>query len=97
MVNYAIYTKHLRLDKLKNKLYFLSMENLTISEKIKIIAGRSGLSVSALARVLGESPQNFAQKLKRDNFRVDDLQKIATACGYDLHVDFVKKADGGPG
>lgn len=85
----------MRLDKYKIKLYFLSMDNLTISEKIKIISGRSGLSMSALARVLGESPQNFAQKLKRDNFRVDDLQRIAAACGYDLQIDFIKKA--GPG
>jgi len=66
------------------------MENITISEKIKIISKRAGLSLSDLAREVGESPQNFTQKLKRDNFRVSELEKIAAACGYAFIYDFEK-------
>ena len=64
------------------------MENLTISENIKLMASRAGLSISALARAMDDSPQNFNQKLKRDNFRVSDLEKIARICGYSFVWDF---------
>lgn len=67
------------------------MENITISEQIKILSGRAGVSLSDLARMVGDSPQNFTQKLKRDNFRVSDLEKIAAALGYSFIYDFVKK------
>lgn len=72
------------------------MENLTISEKIKIMSSRAGLSLSALARVLGDSPQNFTQKVNRDNFRVNELEKIAAACGYEMKIEFIEK-NGGAG
>lgn len=67
------------------------MENITVSENIKIMAARAGLSLSELARRLDDTPQNFTQKLKRDNFRVGDLRKIADICGYVFIYDFVKK------
>lgn len=66
------------------------MENITISEKIKILCSRAGLSLSDVARAVGDSPQNFTQKLKRDNFRVSDLEKIAAVCGYAFIYDFEK-------
>lgn len=67
------------------------MEKITISEQIKIISSRAGLSLSDLARAVGDSPQNFTQKLKRNNFRVSELEKIAAACGYAFIYDFEKK------
>lgn len=67
------------------------MENITISEKIKIMCSRSGVSLSELARMVGDSPQNFTQKLKRDNFRVADLEKIAAVLGYTFTCDFIEK------
>ena len=67
------------------------MENITISEKIKIMCSRSGVSLSELARMVGDSPQNFTQKLKRDNFRVADLEEIAAVLGYTFTCDFIEK------
>lgn len=64
------------------------MEKLTIAEKIKILAGRRGLSLSDLARALGKSPQNFIQQVSRDDFRVSDLEKIAAALGVRFVYDF---------
>lgn len=79
------------LEKLNKIVYIISMENLTISENIKLMAARAGLSLSALARLLDDTPQNFTQKLKRDNFRINDLEKIADICGYRFTWDFIKK------
>lgn len=79
------------LEKLNKIVYIVNMENITISENIKIMAARAGLSLSALARLLDDTPQNFTQKLKRDNFRINDLEKIADICGYSFTWDFIKK------
>lgn len=67
------------------------MKDLTISENIKVLAARRGLSLSELARVLGKSPQNFIQQIKRDDFRVSDLEKIAAALDVNFIYDFVEK------
>lgn len=66
------------------------MDDLTICEQIKILSNRAGVSLADLARMVGDSPQNFSQKMKRDNFRVADLEKIADVLGYSFKWDFVK-------
>ncbi len=66
------------------------MEDITIKENIKLMASRAGLNMSELAVLVGDSPQNFAQKMKRDNFRISDIEKIAGACGYKFVWDFEK-------
>lgn len=65
------------------------MDNLTIAEKIKILAARKNMSISALAAALGKSPANMLNQLKRDDFRVSDLQKIAEALGMRFECDFI--------
>jgi len=70
------------------------MDKLTIAEKIKIIAGRRGMSISALAAALGKSPANMLNQLKRDDFRVSDLEKIAAALGVRFECDFVELETG---
>ena len=66
------------------------MDNLTIAEKIKILAARRGMSISALAAALGKSPANMLNQLKRDDFRVSDLKKIAAVLGMRFECDFVE-------
>ena len=65
------------------------MEKLTISEKIRILAARKNMSISALGAALGKSPANMLNQLKRDDFRVSDLEKIAAALGMRFECDFV--------
>lgn len=55
--------------------------DLELNEQIKIICGRAGISISELARRLGKTPQNFTQQLKRNDFRVSDLNQIADVLG----------------
>ena len=71
------------------------MRDLTIAENIKILAARRGMSLSDLGRVLGKSPQNFIQQIKRDDFRISDLEKIAAALGVRFEYDFVELDHGG--
>lgn len=66
------------------------MDDLTIAEKIKIIAARRGMSISDIARALGKSPANMLNQLKRDDFRVSDLEKIAAALGVRFVCDFTE-------
>ena len=67
--------------------------DLTISEKIKILCKRKGFSLSKVAALMGKSAPNFYQQLERDNFRIEDLKKIAEILHCDLVVDFVEKND----
>ncbi len=69
------------------------MDKLTNAEKIKILCGRRGMSVSALAAALGKSPANFMNQLKRDDFRISDLEKIAAALDVDFVCDFKERTN----
>lgn len=52
---------------------------MTISEEIRVLCVRSGVSVAELARRIGKSPQTFNAKLKRESFTIDELEIIAGA------------------
>ncbi|MBM7867410.1 transcriptional regulator with XRE-family HTH domain [Heliobacterium gestii] len=52
-----------------------------MSEQLKILCVKLGISVSELARMVGKSPQAFSQKMKRESFTVDELKQIAEAAG----------------
>ncbi len=60
---------------------------LSTSEKIKIICDRLDITYSELAVRLNISVQNLSNKLSRNNFKEDDLKKIAKAldCEYESH------------
>ena len=62
---------------------------MSIEEQIKILCVRSHVSVSELARRVGQSPQNFNGKLKRQSFSVPDLEKIAAALGCSFERSFM--------
>lgn len=67
------------------------MEYLTTSETINLIMDREKIKASHLASKIGWTPQNFSNKLKRNNFTEEDLNKIAEALGYNLKIEFIKK------
>ena len=58
---------------------------MTVSEKIRLLARRRGITITALAGKIGMTRQNLNMKLKNDNFTVKDLQEIAVAlnCSFD--------------
>lgn len=54
---------------------------MAVSEQIKILCVKLGISVSELARLNETSPQAFTQRMKRESFTPEDLKKIAEAAG----------------
>ena len=54
---------------------------MTISEQIRMLCGRINISQSELARRIGQSPQSFNAKMKRESFTVDELERVAEAAG----------------
>lgn len=64
---------------------------MTISEQIKVLCVRCGISEAELARRLGKSPQSFNAKMKRESFTVADLEAVADAVGVSFTRDFILK------
>ena len=59
------------------------------SQKIKMLLAYKNVSESALARLLGTSPQAFNQRLKTDKFTFEEMEKIAAALGCSWRAEFV--------
>lgn len=62
---------------------------MTISEQIKVLCVRSGISEAELARRLGKSPQSFNAKMRRESFTISDLDRIASALGIQFSRHFI--------
>ena len=79
------------IDKLNLNVYNLKLEvdNMTISDQIKVLCVRSGISLAELARRLNTSPQSFSGKLKRESFTISDLNEIAKVSGATFDYNFV--------
>jgi len=54
---------------------------MTMEQKINMAIAYKGISQAALARDIGMTPSNFNQKLKRDTFTNEELERIAAALG----------------
>ena len=52
-----------------------------------------GIKQKDLAEKLGISDVNFSQQLSRNNFRINDLQKIAEILNCEFKAFFVLKDD----
>ncbi|WP_312313993.1 helix-turn-helix transcriptional regulator [Streptococcus parasuis] len=54
---------------------------MTTAEMIKVLCEQMNISVSKLARRIGQTPQNFNKKLKRETVTLDELKAIAYVLG----------------
>lgn len=63
--------------------------NMKISEQIKVLCVRCGVSEAELARRLGKSPQSFNSKMKRESFTICDLEEIADVMGVEFKRIFI--------
>jgi len=62
---------------------------MTIEEQVRIVCVLCHVSMAELARRLGQSPQNFNGKLRRQSFTIEDLEKIAEALGCTFERVFI--------
>ena len=67
---------------------------MTAGEKIRLLAKRKGKSMGDIADLTEQSRQNLSNKMKRDNFTVADLQKIAAALDCSVNITFVDDTTG---
>ena len=62
---------------------------MSMSKKIKQLLIEKDTSITKLAILLGTKPQNLTNKLSRDNFTYNDLQKIAKALNCRYEAKFI--------
>ena len=63
------------------------MMELSFAEQVRTILHRKGMSIDELSNILGMSRQNFWQQMNRDNFRENDMKKIADAIDCDITIE----------
>ena len=81
-IKYNIYSTQWRKD------------TMSVAEKIRIIANRRNMTLKQVAAALGEAPQNFSNKMSRDNFSESDLKRIADALDCEYAVTFTMDDSG---
>lgn len=64
---------------------------LTMGEKIRILLKRKNVTILELSKRLETTNQNMANKFKRDNFSMNELEEIAKALDCEFEGFFVDK------
>jgi transcriptional regulator with XRE-family HTH domain len=64
---------------------------LTMGEKIRILLKRKNVTILELSKRLETTNQNMANKLKRDNFSMNELEEIAEALDCEFEGYFIDK------
>ena len=54
---------------------------MTTAKMIKELCEQMSISVSELARLIGQTPHNFNKKLRRETVTLDELKAIADVLG----------------
>lgn len=62
-----------------------------MGEKIRILLKRKHVTILELSKRLKTTNQNMANKLKRDNFSMNELEEIAKALDCEFEGIFVDK------
>lgn len=62
---------------------------LSMGEKIRILLRRRNITIVELSTRLGTTNQNLANKFKRDNFSIKELDDIAKALNCEFEGFFV--------
>lgn len=66
---------------------------MSTSHMIRELCKKQGISISELARKIGQSPQNFSKKLQRGTVSSKEMLAIAKALGIRYEQRFIM-ADG---
>ncbi|MGC6552225.1 helix-turn-helix domain-containing protein [Streptococcus sp. VTCC 12905] len=62
---------------------------MTTAEMIKELCEQMNISVSELARRIGQTPQNFNKKLQREIITLDESKAIADVLGVKFEQSFI--------
>lgn len=64
---------------------------MDIATEVRVMLARENKNISWLSKELNTSQQNLSNKMKRNNFSVNEMEEIAEALGYELKIEFIKK------
>lgn len=62
---------------------------MTTSDMIRELCERKNISIAELCRNIGQTPQNFSKKLKRNTVSLDEINSIAVALNVGYEQQFV--------
>ena len=62
---------------------------MTIEQKLNMALSYKGISQAELARLIGTTPSNLNQKVKRNTLTKENLEEIAVALGGSFRAEFV--------
>ena len=61
---------------------------MNTSDLIRELCRKKGISISELARRLGQTPQNFTKKLQRETVSTEELKRIGDELGIVFEQSF---------
>lgn len=61
---------------------------MNTSNLIRVLCRKKGISISELARRLGQTPQNFTKKLQRETVSTEELIQIGNEMGIKFEQSF---------
>lgn len=67
---------------------------MNTSDLIRELCRKKGISISELARRLGQTPQNFTKKLQRETVSTDELIRIGNELGIKFEQSFTLENGG---
>lgn len=90
MINFTVYSA----DCVGNSGNCLYPNKNVVTDKESFIAAtkmdhKKNISISELARRIGQTPQNFGKKLKRDTVTLEELKLIADVMGVTFEQSFI--------
>lgn len=68
--------------------------DLTVSEAIKVIAKRKGMTLKDVATATNQTRQNLCNKMGADDFRESEIRDIAAVLGCSVTIRFVDNQTG---
>ncbi len=67
---------------------------MTVAEKVRLVAQRKGIKLYVLAERTGQSRQNLSNKLGNDDFTERQMRELAGALDCDLQINFIDRETG---
>jgi len=64
---------------------------LSMAEKIRLLLQHRDMPIKELSNKSGTTNQNMANKLKRNNFSMRELEEIATVLDCEFEASFIDK------
>ena len=62
---------------------------MNLTEKLKIAMLKLNITQTELAKRTGQTQNNLANKLKANNFKLSEYEKLVEACGCKLEITII--------